>query len=96
MEKWTVSAPLAGNLWTIPAGVEATLALGRDVPQGEAGMIDVRPGGALVITYAQGVRTDPTTRPRNVAGGSLLSYIVTEAGSEGPLYRIALNRAAGG
>lgn len=96
MEKWTITAPLMGAPWTVPPGVEATLHFPADVPAGEAGLVHVRPGGSLLLTYADGVRTDPATRPRTVAGGSLLSYVVTEVTEAGPLYVIALNRAAGG
>lgn len=96
MEEWTLTTPLHGTPWTVPADTAATLHLDVNVHPGEAGLIHVRPGGTLALTYAEGVRTDPATRPRNVAGGSLLSYVVTEVTDAGPLYVIALNRASGG
>ncbi|WP_291299279.1 hypothetical protein [Elioraea sp.] len=96
MEKWTIATPLAGIPWTIPGGVEATLAFTADVKPGDAGMVIVSPDASLLLTYAEGVRTDPGIRPRAVAGGSLLSYVVTEVTEQGPLYVIALNRASGG
>lgn len=96
MEEWALTTPLHGTPWNIPADTAATLHLRADVHVGEAGLVHVKPGGSLTLTYAEGLRTDPTTRPRSVAGGSLQSYVVTEVTDAGPLYVIALNRAAGG
>lgn len=87
--------PLAGTAWTMGGGQEVTLTFAASVPLLDVGTVVVPQGGVLRLVYEDGVRTDPTSRPRTVQGGSILSYVVAEVTDDGPLYRIALNRAGG-
>jgi hypothetical protein len=97
MEEWNLAVPFMGSVWEIPAGVDATITLTASAPLGDAGTVIVQPGGTLRLVYAEGVRTDPARPPRTVStAGSILAFFVAEISeSDGPLYRIAINRTGG-
>lgn len=94
MDAIELQTPLAGLTWPVSPGTALTLLVGPPV-EGDTGVI-IAAGGAVEITYAEGVTTDPVRPPRTLnASGSVLAYAVVRETDGTLVYRFATNRAGG-